>query len=144
MISKLVMALLAGMFFTFFLDFFFFLGLFLNYIQAQNIDVYYNILFADHQNVYLFFLGSVVFGYLFIFIEETKIAAVVFGILFVIVSLTLVPLIGKSVGKMMFEKKNKIIKDGSFIYIGKIIYEGRSSTWFYDNDIKKIIEIKKN
>lgn len=144
MVSKFATALMAGMFFTFFLDFFFFLGLFLNYIESQNIDVYYNILFADHQSPLLFLLGVVIFGYLFIFLKNTKVGVVVFVISFAIINLTLIPSIGKSAGEMMFEQKNKIIKEGSFTYIGHIVYEGRSTVWFYDDELQKIIEIKKD
>ena len=109
--TKLVTALLAGAFFTFFLDFFLFLGLFLNYIQAQEIDVYYNILFADHQSFFLFFLGVSVFGYLFIFLKNMKIAAIIFGLSFAFINLGLIPSVGHSCGEMMFEKKNQVIQD---------------------------------
>jgi len=51
--SKLIQAFLAGIFFTFFLDFFIFLGILLHYINFYEIDLYYNILFADNQNIFL-------------------------------------------------------------------------------------------
>ena len=50
--SKLIQALLTGIFITFILDFFIFLGIKQNYIDFYEIDVYYNILFADHQNIF--------------------------------------------------------------------------------------------
>ena len=142
--SKLGSAFLAGLFFAFFLDFFFILGLFLNYIQAQEIDVYYNVLFADHQSYLVFFSGVVIFGYLFLFFPSTKIASIIFGICFAIVNLTQIPDIGFYIGQMMFEKDNKIIKEGNHTYIGKIVYEGRSVIWFYEEELEKIIEINKN
>lgn len=142
--SKLATALIAGMFFTFFLDFFFFLGIFLNYIQALDIDVYYNILFADHQSIILFSLGVIIFGYLFIFFSSTKVATIIFAICFMVVNLTLIPSIGKEAGIMMFEKQNKIIKEGNQTFIGHIVYEGRSTIWFYDDELDKMIEIKIN
>ena len=49
--SKLVQAFLSGAFFTFFLDFFLFLGMKLNYIDYYKIDLYYNPFFADNQNI---------------------------------------------------------------------------------------------
>jgi len=142
--SKLATAFLAGAFFTFFLDFFFILGLFLNYIQAQEIDVYYNVLFADHQSYFAFFSGVVIFGYLFLFFPSTKIASIIFGVCFVIVNLTQIPDIGFYIGQVMFEKDNKVIKEGKQTYIGKIVYEGRSVIWFYEDELEKIIEIKKS
>jgi len=139
---KLVTAFLAGAFFTFFLDFFFILGLFLNYIQAQDIDVYYNVLFADHQSYLLFFTGVVIFGYLFIFFPSTRFATIAFGVCFAFVNLTQIPSIGFYMGQVMFEKENQIITEGEYQYIGKIVYEGRKITWFYEDELNRIIEIK--
>jgi len=140
--SKLATAFMAGTFFTFFLDFFFMLGLFLNYIEAQNIDVYYNILFADHQNIFVFLTGVVIFGYLFIFFKNTKVATLIFGLCFVVVNLTQIPSIGKSMGVSMFQQDNKIINETNDQYVGHIVYEGRSTVWFYDDELENIIEIK--
>ena len=143
MVNKLATALMAGMFFAFFLDFFFILGLFLNYIEAQDIDVYYNVLFADHQS-YLVFLSLVaIFGYLFIFFPSTKIATIIFGVCFAIVNLTQIPGVGFYMGQMMFEEENKIIKEGEYTYVGKTVYEGRDTIWFYEEELKRIIEIQK-
>ncbi len=141
--SKLASAFLAGAFFTFFLDFFFILGIFLNYIEAQNIDVYYNILFADHQSVVLFLIGTVVFGYLFVFFRSTKIAAIVFGLCFTIVNLTLIPSVGYDVGEVLLAEKDKVITLGAHTYIGTVIYEGRDTVWFHDDELEKIVTFKK-
>ena len=141
--SKLGSAFLAGIFFTFFLDFFFILGLFLNYIEAQEIDVYYNVLFADHQNIFLYALGVVVFGYLFLF-YKTKSAVIVFIISFAVVNLTQIPSIGKRTGEMMFAQANKVISSGRHVYIGTVVYEGRDRLWFYDDDLREIITIDKD
>ncbi|MDF1881167.1 hypothetical protein JHD50_07605 [Sulfurimonas sp. MAG313] len=141
--NKLVTAFITGAFFAFFLDFFFILGLFLNYIQAQDIDVYYNVLFADHQSYLVFFSLVAVFGYLFIFFPSAKIATIIFALSFALVNLSQIPSIGFSLGQMMFEKPNQVIKEGQYTYIGKTIYEGRSTIWFYEEELKKIIEIQK-
>lgn len=141
--SKLVTAFITGIFFTFFLDFFFILGLFLNYIQAQGIDVYYNVFFADHQSYLLFSTGVLVFGYLFIFFPSTKIASIIFAVCFTIVNLTQIPSIGMSVGKMVFMQENQVIEEGRYTYIGKIVYEGRSKIWFHDDELNSIVEIDK-
>lgn len=141
--SKLGSAFLAGIFFTFFLDFFFFLGLFLNYIQVHDIEVYYNVLFADHQNIYLYAIGVIIFGYLFLFFN-TKTATIAFLASFAFVSLTLFPSIGKSVGEMVFAQENKIISSGKHTYIGKIVYDGRDKIWFYDDELKEIVTLEKD
>jgi len=140
---KLVTAFIAGVFFAFFLDFFFILGIFLNYIQAQDIDVYYNILFADHQSYFVFFPLVLIFGYLFLFFPSTKIATIIFMVCFAIVNLMQIPSIGFKVGQMLLEKTNVIINEGEYTYIGKTVYEGRDSIWFYEDELDKIIEIDK-
>jgi len=141
--NKLATAFIAGIFFAFFLDFFFILGLFLNYIQAQDINVYYNVLFADHQSYLIFFSLVAIFGYLFIFFPSTKIATIIFGISFAVVNATQIPSVGFYAGQMMFEETDKVIKEGTQTYIGKIVYEGRDKLWFYEEELKKIIEIQK-
>lgn len=141
--SKLGSAFFAGMFFTFFLDFFFILGLFLNYIQAQEIDVYYNVLFADHQNIFLYGTGVIIFGYLFLF-YNTKRAVIIFVTSLVVVNLTQIPSVGKYVGELMFSQENKIISSGKHTYIGTVVYEGRDKLWFYDDELKEIITLEKD
>jgi len=139
MFIKLITAFLAGVFFTFILDFFFILGIFLHYIQALEIDVYYNVLFADHQNIFLFLTGVVIFGFLFIFVDNVKIAAIVFAISFLLVCLTLLPSIGKEVGTMVLQEDNKIIKEGKETFIGYIVYKGRTKIWFFDDELNKMV-----
>ena len=141
--SKLMAALLAGMFFTFFLDFFFILGIFLNYIRPQEIDIYFNVLFADHQNIWLFSTGVVIFGYMFLFLKNTKIPVFVFIISFAFVNLVQIPSIGKDVGAMLLAQKDKVFTLGKHTYIGTIIYTGRDTVWFYDDELNKIITFKK-
>jgi len=140
--AKLVTALLAGAFFTFFLDFFLFLGLFLNYIQAQEIDVYYNVLFADHQSLLLFFLGVAIFGYLFIFLKKVKLGVIIFILSFALVNLSLIPSVGNFLGQMVFEESNKVLQESGHTYVGKIVYKGRVFTWFFDDDLEKIVKLE--
>ncbi len=141
--SKLATAFLAGVLFTFFLDFFFILGIFLNYIKAQDIDVYYNILFADHQNFIVFFSGALVFGYLLLYVKRTKIPAIILSLCFIIVNLTQIPSIGYDVGEMLLAEEDKVIRLGTHTYIGTLVYEGRDTVWFYDEELDKIVTFKK-
>lgn len=144
MMYKLATAFITGVLFTFFLDFFYILGLFLNYIRAQDIDIYYNVLFADHQSFFLFFTAAAFFGYLFIYFPSTKIAVALFAFSLALVNLTQIPSIGKSAGEMMFSEKNKIISSGKQTYIGTLVYEGRKRIWFYDDELQEIIIIEKD
>lgn len=141
--SKVIQALLSGMFFTFILDFFIILGVKLNYIDFYGVHVYYNILFADHQNIYLFLFFSFIIGYLVIY-AETKTALIIIGSFFIISFMTLIPPIGKAVGEFMLMKKNITLKTDKFSYHGDIYYNGRKTVTFYDHELKKVIILDKN
>jgi len=142
--SKVIQALLTGMFFTFIMDFFIFLGIKQNYIDFYEIDLYYNILFADHQNIYIFFIVSIILGYIVIYINNNKISVTVLGVLFLLSCSTLVHSIGYSIGEALFMKKNISFNDNKYTYHGDIYYDGRKEITFYDYELKKVIILKKN
>jgi len=142
--TKLVQAFLTGVFFTFILDFFIFLGIKLNYIDFHHIDLYYNILFADHQNIYIYLLFSLIIGFIVIYVDNNKLSAVVLGTLFAFVSLTLIAPIGKSVGELILSQKDVILQDAKRSYRGDIYYYGRKEVTFYDYKLKKVIILKRN
>ena len=142
--SKFFQAFLTGIFFTFILDFFIFLGIKLNYIDFYEIDLYYNILFADHQSLLIYAVFSAIIGYLVIYIDNNKISAIVLGVFFSIAALTLISPIGYKLGEMMLMKKNTTLQDERHIYIGDIYYDGRTRITFYDYNLKKIINLDKN
>ncbi|WP_297443920.1 hypothetical protein [Sulfurimonas sp.] len=141
--SKLFQAFLSGLFFTFILDFFIILGIKENYIDVHNIDVYYNILFVDHQNIFLFLFFTFILGYLVIY-ANTKIALVSIGILFILAFSTLIPPIGNTFGELLLMKKNVNIKTDKFFYHGDIYYDGRKKVTFYDYKLKQVIILDKN
>ncbi len=141
--SKIVLAFLSGIFFTFILDFFVFLGIKLNYIDFYEIDVYYNILFADHQSIIAYAFSTLFLGYITIYVDNNKLSAIILGVLFFISSLTLIPPVGKSVGAMLLMKKDVTLQDHKHSYRGDIYYDGRDFITFYDYDLDKIITLKK-
>jgi len=141
--SKLFQAFLTGIFFTFILDFFLFLGVFENYIKLHEIDVYYNILFADHQNIFIFLFFTIIIGYLVIYINNNKISAIFLGTLFVLVGLTLFPSIGQSTGETILMERDVTLKNSKHIFRGDIYYNGREKISFYDRDLDKIILLDK-
>ncbi len=141
--SKLFQALLSGMFFTFIVDFFLFLGIKENYINAYDIKVYYNVLFADHQNIFLFTLFSILLGYVIIYLSN-KISIITVGTLFFITATTLIPPVGHWIGAEMLMKKNITLKTDKFSYHGNLLYNGRNKLTFYDNELKKVIILPKN
>lgn len=141
--SKFIQALLSGIFFTFILDFFIFLGIKLNYINFYEIDVYYNILFADHQNLLIFSAVSLILGIIIIYLNN-KISVSVMSVLFLLVLSTLIHDIGYLVGEKMLMKKNVTLYDSRYSYTGDIYYDGRKTITFYDYELDKIITLKKD
>jgi len=141
--SKIIQALLAGMLFTFILDFFIFLGIEMHYIKFYNIDVYYNILFADNQNIFLYLIGSVFFGFLIIYVKN-KISVIVASIALLLSFSTLIAPIGHAMGSLLLMSKDKNFYDVLHHYHGDIYYNGRTQIAFYDKELKKIIILDKN
>jgi len=142
-VSKVFQAFLTGIFFTFILDFFIFLGIKENYIDFYKIDLYYNILFADNQNIFIYLIFSAIIGYIVVYINNNKFSAIVLGILFFITSLTLFHGVGHSVGEMLFTKKNVTLHNARHTFIGDIYYDGRTQITFYDYELQKIITLNK-
>jgi len=141
--SKIVQMILSGMFFTFILDFFLFLGVKENYIDAHGIQLYYNILFADNQNIFIFTFFTLILGYIVMYLSN-KIAIIVISTLFVLTAATLIPPVGNSIGEFLFMKKNITLKTDKFSYHGDLLYNGRKDISFYDYELKKVIILNKN
>lgn len=141
--KKAVQALLTGMFIVFILDFFLFLGILINYIDFYKVDLYYNILFADNQNGYIFFGLSVILGFLVIYLKNYKTGLGIIAILSAAVLLTLIEDIGRSVGEKIFMTKNTTLKTHKRIYLGDIIYDGRENITFYDYNFEKKVVLNK-
>ena len=141
--SKVVQAFLSGLFFTFILDFFLFLGIFENYIKPREIDVYYNILFADHQNIFIFGFFTIFLGYITLY-KETKISLVVIGTLSILSLSTLIPSIGSSLGELLLMKQDVQIQAGKYFYRGDVLYDGRTKVTFSDYTFKKVLNLDKN
>ncbi|QSZ41450.1 hypothetical protein GJV85_04780 [Sulfurimonas aquatica] len=140
--SKAVQALLSGIFFTFILDFFLFLGIKLHYTDENSVGVYYNILFADHQNIFVFITFSILLGYITIYLSN-KIALAILGTLFALSLSTLIFSIGNQVGKIMLMKNNVLLQTKKYTYTGDIIYNGRKEVTFYDYKLKKVLTFDK-
>lgn len=141
--SKFIQALLSGVFFTFILDFFLFLGIKQNYIDFYEIDLYYNILFADNQNIFIFTALSLILGAIIIYLKNLKLSVTIISILFLICVSSLIPQIGYFIGEKMFTTKDVTLQDSRYTYIGDIYYDGRENITMYDNELKKVITLKK-
>jgi hypothetical protein len=141
--SKVLQIVLSGIFFTFILDFFLFLGIKQNYIDFYGINLYYNILFADHQNIIIFTFFSLILGLVVMYLNNKQ-AAIIMGTLFLLMASTLIPPVGKYVGKLILMKKNVNLTTQKFSYHGDILYDGRKSVTLYDYELKKVIILDKN
>jgi hypothetical protein len=141
--SKIIQALLSGMLSTFILDFFLFLGIKQNYIDLYGINLYYNILFADNQNIFIYSFFTIFLGYILVYLNN-KISLIVLALLSALSLLTLIPSIGKGVGEFILMKKDVFIKTQRFSYHGDILYNGRKTITFHDYQIDKILHIKKD
>ncbi len=141
--SKAIQAFLSGALFTFFLDFFIFLGIKLSYIDFYEINLYYNILFADNQNIFIYLFFTIVFGILITYIDNAKLSITVIGGLLILSLTTVIQPIGQKVGALVLMTKNVTLNDDRYTYNGDIYYDGRTQITFYDHDVKKIITLNK-
>ncbi len=140
--SKIVQALLVGMLVTFILDFFLFLGIFLNYINPLEIDLYYNILFADNQNIYIFTFFTLLFGYLVMYAKSFLNLSII-SFFSLLALLTLITPVGKFLGEKLLKQENIELKTTKFSYHGDILYIGRTKVTFYDYKLDKILNLTK-
>ncbi|MBA3025760.1 MAG: hypothetical protein FP820_05040 [Sulfurimonas sp.] len=141
--SKVIQAFLTGAFISFIFDFFIFLGIKENYIDFYKIDLYYNILFADNQNLFIYLLFSALFGYLVVYNNSNKIKLAIIGTFFIASTSTLIPAIGYELGAQLFMQKNQIFKSKRYTFRGDVYYIGRKNITFYDYDLQKTILLKK-
>ena len=141
--SKILLALLTGMLITFIVDFFLFLGVKLNYFDFYEIEIFYNVLFADNQNFLLYFGSSIVFGFIVIFISNNKLTVALLSALTIIAIAPLFSNIGESLGKMMFMEKDVTYNEIKHSFHGDVYYDGRRTIHFYDNELQRIIILQK-
>jgi len=141
--SKLVQALLTGILITFIFDFFIFLGIKQNYIDFYEINVYYNILFADHQNIYIFTLSSIFLGLMVSYFPSKKVSLLILSILSLLSLSTLFQSVGHSVGAYMLMSKNQTFRDAKHSFVGDVYYNARKNIVFYDYELNKIITLQK-
>jgi len=141
--SKLIQALLSGLFFTFILDFFIFLGIKLHYIDFYEINLYYNILFADNQNIFIYMFFTVLIGWLVIYVNSNKIKITIISLFFILSFSTLIAPIGHSVAKIVLMEENQVFNTKRHTFQGDIYYNGRDTISFYDYELEKIIILNK-
>lgn len=140
---KATQAFLTGLFFAFILDFTLFLGIKLHYIDRHGIDVYYNTLFADYQNPFVFFPIVLAIGWVTIYLRSTPLKLALMGMLFAAAFSTLVPMVGERCGEWMLRHNGIEIVIPPHTYRGDIVYTDRQKLYFYDTDLQRIITLPK-
>jgi hypothetical protein len=141
--SKIIQAFLTGAFISFIFDFFIFLGIKENYIDFYKIDLYYNILFADNQNIFIYLLFTALFGYLVLYIDSNKMKLSIIGTFFIASVSTLIPSVGHELGAALFMQKNQTFHSKKYSFRGDVYYVGRKNITFYDYDLEKTILLTK-
>ncbi len=144
MISRVISSFLLGFIFVLLLDFLLFIGIKINYIDIYDIKVYYNPLFVDNQPYIVLFILSIIFGYFISNKKSLKIFTYIYILLIVISLSTFYEPIGKSLGKLLFEKDNISFKVGKISFSGDLLYKGRKYTYIYRKDINKVIKLSNN
>ncbi len=142
MINKIFNSFFLGSILLLLLDFLFFVGIKINYIDFYKIREYYNVLFVDHQSYILFVLFSIIFGFCFMQKKTGKIFAYIYIILVFVSCLTFFPTVGKNIGEFLFRKNNLEFKLGRFKFKGDLLYRGRKNSYIYRKDLNKIIKLK--
>lgn len=141
--TKIIQALLIGPFFTFVLYFFLFLGLKLHYIDPLGIKVYYNTLFADHQNLFIFAIMSIIGAVMAYWIRSRGVFLSILTLITLSVMSVLIPFIGNEAGRKMFLIPDRTITIGPHVYRGDILYIDRKEIYFYDTNLQKMITLPK-
>lgn len=141
--SKFITALLTGMLIAFIVDFFIFLGIKLNYIDFYEIDLYYNILFADNQNAIVYFASSFILGFIVIYIANKKLTVTTLIFVSLIGLSTLIESVGQSTAEIILMSKDVTYKKSKYTYHGDVYYNGRRTIHFYDYKLQKIIILQK-
>lgn len=141
--SRFVQAILVGVVIVFILDFFLFFGLLQNFIKPNEIDIFFNAMFVDNQNIYLLLVGVLFYGLMVMYSPFTSLTLVVLGVSAIIFLLPIMSKdITKDVAKKLFMQQNVVIKVRQYMYSGDIYYQGRKNTYFYDSEAKKLVKIE--
>ncbi len=126
MMVRILSILFFGTLFWLLFSFIFYSGLFVNYIEANGIKVFFNQFFVDSQIWWLWIVGIVLYGAVFMTENKTKEKAVLYLLSFMIAALPWVPDFGQQIGMALFAKPHASYKFGKvLIKDATILYEGR-------------------
>ena len=123
MMTRILTILFFGTLFWFSFDFIFYSGLFVNYIEANGIPIFFNQFFSDSQLWWLWIVGIVLYGTLFMVRDKTKEKALFYLLSILLAGLPWIPSFGQQIGMALFSEPhasyrfNKIvIEDATILY----------------------------
>jgi hypothetical protein len=99
-----------GFFFWLVADFVFYAGLMVNYIKAWRIPVYFNEFFIENQPLWLWGVGIIVCGAIFVLPLPKWLKSVLVGTLILAASVTWVPAWGQAVGERLFARSHALYR----------------------------------
>ncbi|WP_456381575.1 hypothetical protein [Hydrogenimonas sp.] len=126
MTVRVLTILFFGTLFWLAFNFLFYAGLFVNYIEAHTIPIFYNEFFADSQYWWLWPIGIFIYGTLFILEDRTREKSAVFIATLLVASIPWVPTLGERIGKALFADGKMVYRFGKItIDDATLLYSGR-------------------
>jgi hypothetical protein len=122
--------LFFGLFFWLVADFVYYAGLMVNYIKAWRIPVYFNEFFIDNQHLWLWGIGILVCGGVFVLPLPKWLKSGLAALLMAAASVTWVPSWGEAVGRRLFAQPHALYRfDGVGMVQVTRLYAARKSDY---------------
>ena len=126
MSDRILSILFFGTLFWLAFVFLFYAGLFVNYIEANAIPIFFNQFFVDSQFWWLWPFGIFLYGAAFMIDKEVREKIAFFGISFLLAMIPWVPSVGEEIGKALFSRPHMsyrfdrvTVEDATLLYSGR-------------------------
>ncbi len=140
--DRIFSVLFFGTLFWLAFDFLFYAGLFVNYIEAHAIPIFFNQFFTDSQFWWLWPLGILLYGAVFMVEKKTKEKLLFYFLSFCLAMMTWIPSLGNQIGYTLFAKphvsyrfKQITIENATLLYHGRgydyVVVPGKPMTLRY-------------
>ncbi|MBE0491645.1 MAG: isoleucyl-tRNA synthetase [Sulfurospirillum sp.] len=144
MILKFINAFLMGIAFISLLTFLFFIGLKIHYFEYYGIKEYFNIIFVDNLNFYIYPLVAFFVGYAILYSGFINFFLKVYIALVFLSAASIYQPIGLMVGEKLFMQKDLRLKFGSIVFSADMLYAGREKIYLYRQDLAKMVTLDKS
>ena len=142
-IYKFIMAMLVSIMQLLLFDFFFFLGIKLNYLDSLEIKEYFNPFFVDNQNIVILIISFGVLVLLNALLKSQHLKIAIFLTTWAFSALSLIPFIGYFLGESIFKQENQTIQMHTRGFKGDIMYENRKYIFVHFKNSSEITKIDK-